>query len=116
MIRFDPERVRVNVKLATTEDLLDRATVYRQGMEDDALVIIEDELRARGLSGSDIAAHAERRAQEIRLLPDGTAISCNFCHRPAMAEGWGWHRLWGLLPVFPRFYYYCREHCPPAER
>ena len=35
------------------------------------------------------------------MLPDGTAVRCSFCHRPAVAEGWGWHRLWGVLPLFP---------------
>jgi hypothetical protein len=48
-------------------------------------------------------------------LPDGTAVGCSFCHRPAVAEGWGWHRLWGLLPVFPRYYYYCSEHRPDVS-
>ena len=24
------------------------------------------------------------------------------CHRPAVVRRWDWHRLWGLLPVFPR--------------
>ena len=32
-MRFDVERVRQNVQQATTEDLLDRLTVYREGME-----------------------------------------------------------------------------------
>jgi hypothetical protein len=30
-MQFDPERVLVNVRNATTEDLLDRVTVYRAG-------------------------------------------------------------------------------------
>jgi hypothetical protein len=109
---FDLERVRANVRKATTEDLLDRVTVYRAGMEESALEVIEDELRARNVRGADIQAHAERRRQETQMLPDGTAVPCSFCHRPAVAEGWGWHRIWGLLPLFPRFYHYCSEHRP----
>jgi hypothetical protein len=109
---FDLERVKANVRGATTEDLLDRATVYRAGMEESALEVIEAELRARKVSRDEIEAHGERRRQETTFLPDGTAVRCSFCHRPAVAEGWGWHRLWGLLPVFPCFYYYCSEHRP----
>jgi hypothetical protein len=109
---FDLERVRANVRQATTEDLLDRVTVYRAGMEESALAIIEAELRSRDVSAQEIEAHAERRRQESYFLPDGTAVRCSFCHRPAVAEGWSWYRLWRLLPVFPRYYYYCSEHRP----
>jgi hypothetical protein len=112
---FDLERVKANVRMATTEDLLDRVTVYRAGMEVSALEVIEDELRARNVPRAEIQAHAERRRQETQMLPGGTAVCCNFCHRPAVAEGWGWHRLWGLLPLFPRFYHYCSEHRPDRQ-
>jgi hypothetical protein len=111
-MHFDPERVRRNVREATTEDLLDRATVYRAGMEPEALEIIDAELRKRGLTAGQIADHAQERRAETRPLPDGTVVRCSFCYRPAVAEGWGWHRLWGLVPIFPRFYYYCSEHRP----
>jgi hypothetical protein len=113
---FDLERVKANAGKATTEDLLDRVTVYREGMEESALAVIEQELRARHISADEIEAHAERRSRETSFLPDGTAVRCSFCHRPAVAEGWGWHRLWGLLPLFLRFYYYCSEHRPDVQR
>jgi hypothetical protein len=116
-MQFNLERVRANVRDATTEDLLDRVTVYRAGMEPEALEVMDEELRERGISPADIEAHAQQRLQETMLLPDGTAVPCSFCHRPAVAEGWGWHWLWGRIPVFPRFFYYCAEHQPsvPAE-
>ena len=44
------------------------------------------------------------------FLPDGTAAKCSFCPRPAVAKGWAMHRLFGLLPVFPRNFYYCENH------
>lgn len=113
-MRFDPERVWLNVRNADTEDLLDRATVYRQGMEPQALVIIETELRNRGVDREEIEEHAQRRGQEISVLPDGTARRCSYCHRPAIAEGWGWHWMWERIPVFPRFFYYCSAHVPEA--
>jgi hypothetical protein len=111
-MRFDSERVRENVRAAATEDLLDRVTVYRAGMEEEAIIIIEEELRGRGVGGWDITEHEARRRAQTKPLADGTAQMCSFCHRPAVAEGWGWHRMWGLLPVFPRYYYYCEKHRP----
>ena len=127
-MQFDPERVRRNVHEATTEDLLDRVTVYRNGMEPEALAMIEGELQDRGILRDRIRAHAARREQEVLHTEDGTAIACSFCHRPAVAEGWGWHWLslmiWGkrrpLFPVLPRYYHYCEDHrpaepAPPAD-
>src|SRR5437870_5713668 len=98
---FDLDRVKRNVRAAETEDLLDRATVYRRGMEPAALEVIESELRARGVRPEEIESHNERRRQETRVLADGTARRCSFCDRPAIAEGRGWHRLWRLVPLFP---------------
>jgi hypothetical protein len=43
-------------------------------------------------------------------------VRCSFCHAPAVAEGWGWHRLWGRFPVFPRFFFYCASHRPGDAR
>lgn len=115
-MQFDLERVRQNVRDADTEDLLDRLTVYRAGMEPEALDVIEQELRSRGVRGEQIEAHASRRERVMILLPDGTAARCSFCHRPAVEEGWGWHRLWGVLPVFPRVLRRCSDHGPKAHR
>jgi hypothetical protein len=107
---LDLERVRANVRRATTEDLLDRATVYRGGMEAEALEIIDAELRQRGLSAFDVADHAERRRSQVLFSPEGWALKCQRCYRPAVGRVWGWHRLLGLLPVFPRWFLYCEEH------
>src|SRR5947209_14646697 len=98
---FNIDRVKKNVREATTEDLLDRATVYRAGMEPAALDVIERELRERGVRREEIDDHERRRRQETRALPDGTVRRCSFCHQPAVAEAWGWHRMWGLIPLFP---------------
>lgn len=114
MLRFDRERVLVNVRQATTEDLLDRVTAYRAGMEPAALEIIEAELRGRGVGRAEIEAHDARRRQEGIFAPDGVAARCSFCHRPAVAQGWGWHRLWRLLPLFPRPLRWCSEHRPES--
>jgi hypothetical protein len=108
------ERVRNNARHATTEDLLDRATVYRTGMEPAALEIIEEELLSCGVDEHALAAHRERRKHAL-LLDDGSAVTCSFCHRPAVVYYWGWHRLWGLVPVFPRRFAACEVHRPAEE-
>jgi len=110
-MRFDAERVRANVAAATTEDLLDRVTVYRAGMEPEALEIIEAELAGRNVRFEQIAAHAEvRRATAIMNGP--VARRCSYCFKPAVHEAWGWHRLFGRIPLFPRLLYYCEDHRP----
>ncbi len=109
-MRFDRERVKANVQKADTEDLLDRATVYREQMEPEALFVIEDELRARGVTPAAIDEHARKREEAGLWAPDGRAVRCSFCDRPAVARRWGWHRLWGLLPLFPRLYRACATH------
>jgi hypothetical protein len=110
---FSLDRVRTNVRGADTEDLLDRLTVYRAGMEPEAVRLIEEELRSRGVRDSEIEAHNAKRRAEVSFMPDGTARKCSFCHRPAVAERWGWQCLLrGWVPVFPRMFYYCEEHLP----
>ena len=108
----DPQRIRGNIQQATTEDLLDRVTAYRAGMTAEAVEMIEAELQDRGVGAEQLAAHAAQCHDEVIFLPDGIAAKCSFCNRPAVACGWSMHRLWGLLPVFPRRYYYCKAHPP----
>jgi hypothetical protein len=122
-MQYDREKVRENVRQAETEDLLDRVTVYRADMEPDALYVIEEELRRRGVTAADIDAHARRR-EEAGLCEDGgMSARCSFCDRPAVTRGWGWHRyggrwlpqsLRGRLPLFPRPFWYCDTHRPGA--
>ena len=112
---LDLNAVEANVVRAETEDLLDRATVYRNGMEPEALSLIDVELRARGIGEADLAAHLERRARTV-YGSDGLAVKCGKCARPAAARKWGWHRLWGVLPVFPRPLAFCEIHIPARWR
>jgi hypothetical protein len=109
-MQADPQRILLNVRQASTDDLLDRATVYRGGMTAEALEMIEAELRDRGVTPEQVEAHAERCRREVIVLSDGLPARCSFCGRPAVARGWGWHRLFGRLPLFPRRFYYCTEH------
>src|SRR4051812_40008556 len=107
---FDAETVWLNARKAATEDLLDRVTVYRGGMEAEALAIIEAELRDRGITAGDIDAH--ERARGDSLVAGGAALQCSFCRKPAVSQRWGWQRLWNKVPLFPRRFRYCVEHRP----
>jgi hypothetical protein len=109
---LDLERVRENVRRATTEDLLDRATLYRSGMEPEALKIIDEELRARGVTLDTILAHESVGGLGLVRGPEVWPRLCEECGRPATWEGWAWGRLWWLLPLFPRRAALCDEHRP----
>ena len=106
--------VATNIRRADTEELLDRVTVYRAGMEPAALDLIEGELSRRGITPEDIEEHERQRRETTLFADDGTAVRCSFCERPAEVRGWGWHRLWGRVPVFPRVFTYCDRHRPDA--
>jgi hypothetical protein len=110
MLPFDRDRVLTNVRQAETEDLLDRATVYRHGMEPEAMDLIDAELRARGVTEEQIQEHADRRKGRQVTAPDEMPARCSLCERAAVTQRWGWHRLWGLVPIFPRLYSYCEQH------
>jgi hypothetical protein len=74
-------------------------------------------LDRRGVTRSVIADHYISRRERAILLPDGTALRCHYCPRPAVARGWGWHRMFGVVPVFPRVFARCDHHDarPPEE-
>jgi hypothetical protein len=113
MDQFDRDRVMNNVRAADTEDLLDRVTAFRDGMEPEAVNIIEEELANRGIDSDDIKRHASEICSDMLRDSDGWAYRCSFCNRPAVERRWGWHRLWGMAPIpIPRLYNYCRAHRP----
>jgi hypothetical protein len=111
-LTFNSERVLTNVRLASTEDLLERVTAFRAELEPEAIDIIEAELDARHVSQAEIAAAAQHWREQGLHLPDGSVARCSLCRRPAVGERLGWHRLFGRVPVFPRWLRYCAEHRP----
>jgi hypothetical protein len=106
------ERVRENVKKAETEDLLDRATVFREELEPTAAALVEEELRGRGYGHDRIREHAEARARQGLLWEGNVAVRCTYCFRPAVAAGWGWFKVFGVLPLLPRYVCRCATHRP----
>ncbi len=110
------KRVAEFIRGANTEELMDRVTIYREGMEPAALDLMEMELDRRGISRDAIAEHNEQRRESVIILADGTALRCNFCDRPAISRGMGWHRLFGRIPLFPRIFARCEKHQGEANR
>jgi hypothetical protein len=112
LMQINQERIRANIQEAATEDLLDRATVFREGIEAPALELIEEELRHRGIDRDAVAEHERRRRETTLFDVQGIALKCHRCRRPAVIQTRGWHRWWGLLPLFPRRFAWCEEHRP----
>lgn len=110
MMELNLKRIADYIRKADTEDLLDRVTVYRRGMEPAALDLMEMELDRRGITRDAIADHYLLRSETAIFLPDGTAVRCSFCDRPAVLRAFGWHKLFSRVPVFPRFFAYCEAH------
>jgi hypothetical protein len=111
---FDIKLVAQYVREADTEELLDRVTVFRDGMEPEAIDLMEGELGRRGVKYDDIVAHREKRGERVLTHADGIAMRCSLCERPAVSRKWGWHRLYGRIPVFPRKFAYCETHDPQS--
>lgn len=114
-MEWNPEKVRANIRQADTADLLDRITAYRNGMEPEAVALIEDELQRRGVDAAAINEHRQAYERTCLFDADGTPMMCSFCRLPAVARGWGWHRLWKLVPLFPRRFRYCKKHQPAID-
>ena len=115
-MKLDLRRVAAFIRKAETEELLDRVTVYREGMEPAALDLMEGELDRRGVSRVEIAEHDEMRRATCIMLPDGTALRCSFCDRPAEVQGRGWIKVfWGTVPILPRLFSYCEVHRKQPE-
>ena len=89
-MEFDPLTCLDNIRKAETEELLDRVTAYRAGMEPQAIDMIEEELRDRGVSPYDIAVHEEECERECVFAPDGAAYMCCQCRRPFSGQWMIW--------------------------
>ncbi len=109
---LDVERMKANVRQAETEDLLDRVTIFRGGMEEAALAYIDEELRRRDITRADIHAHEDMRRQNLILMRDGFPARCGECFRPAVECVVDWHWVYGLIPLFRQSFYYCEKHRP----
>jgi hypothetical protein len=109
-LELNLKKVAAYIRQAETESLLDRVTVFRDGMEPAALDLIEGELSRRGVSLEKIAEYGELRSATVVINAAGEALRCHFCERPAIVRGRGWFKLWRRIPIFPRMYSRCEVH------
>ena len=79
-------RVEQDVQAAPTEDLLERVTVCGAELEQEALALIEAELRRRGCHEAEIRDHAAATTDVLRCS-DGTAVRYSFAHGRLFGPG-----------------------------
>lgn len=109
-MELDLERVRASAKEADTEDLLNRVTVFRGGMEEAALEVLEEELRTRGVGAEEVREYANRMRPLVLWERPGLAARCHLCDSPATRLEWRWRRFLGLVPLFRRQVPCCPIH------
>src|SRR5690242_13271778 len=112
MLAFNREKVQANITQASTPDLLDRVTIYRAGMEAEAVEMIEEELIRRGVTPEQVREHSRHYGEVVRDAA-GVPRRCWRCQKPAVATAWVTHKLFGLVPLFPVRRAFCAEHAPP---
>jgi hypothetical protein len=103
------------VAKATTEDLLERVTVYRDGMEAAALDVIETELRRRGVNYAEQSAFGTAQEKVVLRAPDGSPVRCRQCPRAAVGRRWGWRKWLGVVPLYCKLFPYCERHLPDGR-
>jgi hypothetical protein len=108
-MRFDIDRVRANLKRASTPELLDRYVFFRGGLEEEAVTALRDELRSRGVAEEAMQAHRDASPDVLWETP-ALAYRCWKCEQPAVVCERRWHKMWGILPLYPRPVYCCPAH------
>ena len=71
-MQLDLERIRKNVRETGTEELLDRITAYRPGMEPAAIEVIEAELERRGIG--EVQVREETRGVDAVIVDEAIAV------------------------------------------
>lgn len=104
-MKLDGEAVKAWIRQAGTEELLDRATVYRDDMEPEAVDWIAAELARRDVSAEQMREHVQANLERQIVRRDGSVARCWFCQRPAAKRAW---RL--RSRVVPLRIYVCTEH------
>jgi hypothetical protein len=109
-VHWDEQKVLLNIRQADDDDLLDRITAFRSGMEPDAIAMVEQELHRRGVSAAQIVAHEEACRRECVFEASGVARSCSLCRKPAVCDVQSWYKLFWLIPLIPRTLWLCKDH------
>ncbi len=107
------EKVRVYATNASNRELLDRVTVFKSGMEPNALTIIHQELRHRGVTQTQIQDHETLLEPLVIRGPEGMPRICKKCSLPAISCEWGWLKVFGFIPILPWKNLFCEDHKKP---
>jgi hypothetical protein len=110
MVPIRPEKRLERIRAMSSPELLDRVTVLREGMDNEALELFHAELASRGIGPDEIGAHLRDMRLKTVQHHDGLPAVCHTCGRAAVMERIEWHRLWGTIPLFRRKRYWCEEH------
>ena len=94
-MQLDLEKVRIYAKKADNRALLDRVTVFQQGMEPAAIEIIKIELFQRGISPSDISQHESIYKDLVIRGSEGMPRLCKKCALPAISLAHSYPQLSG---------------------
>ncbi len=105
----DEQKFLANIRRAETDDLLNRVTVERWGMDPDAVRWIKEELASRDVTPAMILDY-ETQFEGCLRDEQGRWVICSYCRKPAVVRCWGWHRLWKRIPIFPRVVSMCKDH------
>ena len=99
-----------NIHQSHTEDLLERVTAFRAGMEPTAIKMIERELQWRGVTAVQIHDYAEACRRECVFDENGIAKMCSSCRRPAVRGKSGAGICCSVYCRFSRAGRYCKKH------
>lgn len=113
---LDLQAIVTNIRKAETDDLLDRVTVLRETMEPAAVDLIYAELARRGYSPEAIDEYGVGREPTVIRDDSGVTLTCQRCRRPAVTAKWRWHKVWGVIPLFPRWLATCEMHSTGSDR
>ena len=105
-----PQKLLAHVQQMEQEELLDRVTVFRDAMRPDAVEVMEAELARRGVGPDEIHQHHRQIRHRVLLDSHGIPLQCSWCERAAVEKREDLHKLWRLIPVAKRVWYYCERH------
>lgn len=108
------EKCRAFAREASDGELLDQLAFFSEGLEEEARGILRRELSQRGLKPGPLdpllEEHRLTHGPRVLFAPDKFPRLCAECHRAATHRKLAWVRFFGLIPMFPRWAFFCDTH------
>jgi hypothetical protein len=115
IMEISPAKLLAHVGQMEQAELLDRVTVFRDALEPDAVEVMEAELARRGIGPEEIHQHYRQIKHRVLRDAHGIPAQCSWCERAAVEMREDFHKLWRLIPVAKRIWYYCERHFAEKE-